>query len=279
MRWVFFIRRFNESRIGMTGTMRRRLALFGVLNLAMLSAVATTAAPPDSALAQLRTRFDHAASPTERVEASWALADGLLEQGLMLQAERVLRAAAAQPTDAAHQTGTALRLGAALAAAGKYEEARAQLKIAQDSESLLSAPDRERLQEAQGRAAVASADLVAAEHAFEAAAESAQAAGAPVAQVRARTNALRARIDRRRSQVSKSDCTHLIQRAKRYRAVRTAPCCSWPSESSSSARCGSSLSGRSQGAGLRKVHTCAGGGRNDVDASICRGPAWSPLRG
>lgn len=160
-------------------------------------AALAVAAAPELALTQLRARVNRADNPTARVEADWALADELLNQGLVLQAERALRDAAAQSADASHRSGTALRLGTALTAAGKYDEARAQLKAAELNAPSLSASDRQRLQETQGRAAVESGDLVAAEHAFSAAADAAHEAGDSVGEMRGRINSLRTRLDRK----------------------------------------------------------------------------------
>jgi CHAT domain-containing protein len=161
------------------------------------AAAAAASAIAQPALTQLRARLDHADTPAARVEASWALADELLNQGLVLQAERTLRDAGVQATDAAHGSGTALRLGAVLTAAGKYDEARAQLEAAELNESSLSTSDQRRLHEVLGRSAVEGGDLVAAERAFNAAADSAHAAGDPVGEMRARINALRTRVDRK----------------------------------------------------------------------------------
>ena len=175
-----------------------QLGALALLSVLLATSSPVGASPPaESVLTTLRAQLDHAISPTQQVEAAWALSDELLDQGLVLEAERTLRNASGQPTDDSHKFGTALRLGAVLTVAGHYDEARAQLKVAQDGAATLSPQDRERLQESQARAAVESGDLVAAERFFEAAAESAHAGGDLAAEVRARSNALRTRIDRK----------------------------------------------------------------------------------
>lgn len=175
----------------------RHLALCCWVCMAGTVAAAASSLPTESDLTQLRAHVERAGAPTERIEASWTLADALLDQGLVLDAERVLRGAAAQPGDPAHQGGTALRLGVVLTVAGKFDEAHAQLKVAELNQASLLPSDRQRLLQAQGRAAVESGDLVGAERAFESAADAAHASGSLSAEVRARINALRTRIDRK----------------------------------------------------------------------------------
>ncbi len=157
------------------------------------------AAPPvvGSDLAALRANLDRAKSAREEVSARWALADALLDRGLALEAERTLRVAAAHATDNAQRLGTALRLGAALSATGKVDEAREQLDAVESAAASLPAQEVILLHQARGALAVRSGDLVAAEQAYEAEAAAASAAGAAAAEVRARTNALRARLDRK----------------------------------------------------------------------------------
>jgi CHAT domain-containing protein len=151
----------------------------------------------DAQLAVLRAGVERSRSPAQRVEALWALADALSDRGLVLEAERALREAAAQPGDAIRTRGTALRLGVALTATGNVDEARQQLKVVEDGLSLLSPPERAQLYQAEGGLAVRTGDLVAAERAFEAAAADARSGGAASAEARARINALRARLERK----------------------------------------------------------------------------------
>lgn len=168
-----------------------------VFVLATASLAVTSLALADASLGDLRMRVERAGSPNERVERLWALADAQSQRGLLNDAERTLRAAAAQSATPPQQAATALRLGTVLGATGQAEEAARELTIADGGRSSLSVPERIALDQAHGIVAARNGDFVAAETAFEAAAGTAHSSGSSVEELRARLDALRARMDRK----------------------------------------------------------------------------------
>lgn len=168
---------------------------FALIALSSVGVAAPSAGVSD--LAALRARITDAKTAHQEVEARWALADALLDRGLALEAERDLRAAAARASDASQRLGTALRLGGALTATGKVDEAREQLAAVESAAATLPPSELILLHQAEGALAVRTGDLAAAEQAYDAQALAANAAGAAAAEVRARANALRARLDRK----------------------------------------------------------------------------------
>ena len=162
-----------------------------------MASIAGVAAPaPDPALTQLRLRVERSTTAPQRVTALWSLADALSDRGLVLQAERTLREAAVQSSDADEMRGTALRLGEVLTTSGNLEEARRQLDTVAAAADSLHASDLLLLREAQGNLGVRTGDLVAAEKAFDSAAAAARANGAEATRARNLSNALRTRLDR-----------------------------------------------------------------------------------
>ena len=135
----------------------------------------------------------------ERLDVTqlWALADARLTQGQIIEAERILRVAAARSDTAQTQAGSALRLGGALTAGGRLPQAKEQLDAAATQSAVLSPEERVRLLEARGNLAVRSGDLLTAERQFEQAVNEARAARLPTVQVRERINLIRAKLDRK----------------------------------------------------------------------------------
>jgi CHAT domain-containing protein len=167
------------------------------LTLSVASHLGWTAAPTsDSGLDQLRSHVIEVKSPAQQIAAQWALADALSARGLVLDAERSLRAAASISSNTVQKRGTALRLAAVLITGGNVDEARALLSSL-DPRTELAASELMLLQDCEGMLAVRVGDLSVAEKWFESAASSAQAAGDTAAEIRARVNALRARLDRK----------------------------------------------------------------------------------
>jgi CHAT domain-containing protein/predicted negative regulator of RcsB-dependent stress response len=167
--------------------------------LALLSVTLSLQATPqsDPELAALRTQVAHARSPQQQVQALWALSDSLIDRGDLLEAERSLRLAGANSRDAAQEHGTAIRLGAALTMTGSVDEARTLLQSVDVASASLSPDDLLRLRQAEGDLAVRNGDFAAAAKDFEAEAEAAHAMGATSAEVRARINSQRARLDQK----------------------------------------------------------------------------------
>jgi CHAT domain-containing protein len=165
--------------------------------LAVASLAAAPAALGDIPLSELRMRVERAGSPSDRVEGMWALADAQSQRGLLTDAARTLRAAAAQSATPAQQAATAVRLATVLGATGQTEEAAKELAIADGGRSSFSVPERVALDQAHGIVDARNGDFVAAETAFEAAAGTAHSAGSGAEELRARLNALRARMDRK----------------------------------------------------------------------------------
>jgi CHAT domain-containing protein len=153
--------------------------------------------PSDPQLAELRAHVAQARSPRQKVDALWALADSLADRGDLLEAERNLRLAASDSSDTAQKQGTAIRLGAALTLTGNVDEAQVMLKAVADEPATITPGDLLRLRQAEGNLAVRRGDFAAAEKAFASEAAAAQAMGANSIEVRARVNALRARLDQK----------------------------------------------------------------------------------
>jgi CHAT domain-containing protein/predicted negative regulator of RcsB-dependent stress response len=156
---------------------------------------AGAAATGDPQLTELRSHVSQARVPQQKVHALWALADSLAERGDLLEAERDLRLAAADSNDAVLKQGSTIRLAAVLATSGNIDEAQVLLKSVADEAASLAPEDLVRLRQAQGNLAVRRGDFAAAEKAFAAEAGAAQAMHANSAELRARINALRARLD------------------------------------------------------------------------------------
>ena len=189
-------RRFPQKMgLPLLRTMLRSLAL-----LCALCAVAlpgTVRASADSPLTELRARVDRSGSPTARLEALWALAQAQSDRGLLNEAERTLHEAAARSVTDGQKAVTALRLSTVLTAAGRTDEAGIALQTADGARASLSPLQQVQLDEVRGSLAARTGDPAAAEKAFEAAAGTAHSAGAVSEEVRARINALRARLERK----------------------------------------------------------------------------------
>lgn len=169
------------------------------LTLALLSVTPTTEATPptDPELAALRSQVANAKSPQQQVQALWALSDLLIDHGDLLEAERSLRLARANSRDAAQEYGTAIRLGAALTMTGNIDEARTLLQSFDAASASLSPEDLLRLRQAEGDLSVRNGDFAAAAKSFEAEAGAAHTIGAASAEVQARINSQRARLDQK----------------------------------------------------------------------------------
>jgi CHAT domain-containing protein len=167
--------------------------------LALLSVTLSVQAAPqsDPELAALRTHVADAKSPQQQVSALWALSDSLIDRGDLLEAERSLRLAGAKSRDAAQEHGTAIRLGAALTMTGNVDEAKKLLQSVDVASASLSPDDLLRLRQAEGALSVRNGDFAAAAKDFEAEAGAAQAIGATSAEVQARINSQRARLDQK----------------------------------------------------------------------------------
>jgi CHAT domain-containing protein len=164
--------------------------------LALNSAGWSAPASEDSTFLSLHSRVQMARSAHERVMALWSLADAQAARGSVLEAERTLRFAASVAADTEQKLGSALRLASVLASAGDVEEARLQIKAVETSQASLAPADRVALHGAEGNLAVRMGDLSAAERLFNLQAAAAQEQGAKLVEVRARINAMRARLDR-----------------------------------------------------------------------------------
>jgi CHAT domain-containing protein len=159
------------------------------------SALVHAESQSDPEIVALRAKVLQASTPLQQVQAQWALSDALLDRGEVLEAQRSLRAATVEATDAMQRQGTAIRLAAALTLTGNIDEAQAQLRSVEPTVAAQSPGVLVRLYQAQGSLAVRIADFAAAEKSYAAEAAVAHAQGAPSAEVRARINALRARLD------------------------------------------------------------------------------------
>jgi CHAT domain-containing protein len=193
---LFRLRLSAIARINPRGGVIARAYLSIALSICSVSGWSGTPAG-ESDLGSLRTYVAEAKSSRQKVAALWALAEALSDRGLFTETERSLRAASGISSDAVQQQGTALRLGAALTAIGNTDEARQQLKIVADAAPSLAPADLMRLREAQGKLAVRTGDLIAAEQSFEAEALTAHTLGAMATEAGARINALRSRLDRK----------------------------------------------------------------------------------
>jgi CHAT domain-containing protein len=170
-----------------------------LLAVALLGASLSSQGAPqsDPELAALRAQVTYASSPQQKVPALWALADALADQGYLLEAERSLRAAAANSSDTAQKRGTAIRLGNALTLTGNVEEAEVQLQFADGVSASLAPADLLRLRQAQGNLAVRSGKFATAAKVFGEEAAVARALGATSTEVQADINELRARLDQK----------------------------------------------------------------------------------
>jgi len=155
------------------------------------------AAPTNSQMASLRLAVERADNAQQRVSALWNLADAHLQQGRVVEAERLLRDAASTSSDGTTKAGSALRLGVVFTAGGQVQEARQQLDSAQAQSAALSAQDKLELPQALGALAVRSGDWTTAERHFEQAAVESKSASSASGEARGRINALRARLDRK----------------------------------------------------------------------------------
>lgn len=169
-----------------------------LLAAALLSASPSArAADSDPQLAQLRLQVAQANTPHQKVAALWTLADSLADRGDLLEAERVLRLAAADSSDAAQRQGTEIRLGAALTLTGDLDEAQAQLQSADAAAASLAAEDLLRLRLAEGNLAARNGNFPDAQKYFDEEAALARSMGSPATEAQARINALRARLDQK----------------------------------------------------------------------------------
>ena len=185
------------SQMGQSAAFATRLSgIVGVLALAVTSMSWSATAPGSPTLQSLRARVETARNPHDRVTALWELGDGLAARGLILEAERTLRRAVDVSADQEQKLGSTLRLAEVFAAAGDVDEARNQIRSVESAQSSLSPTDRVALHQAEGTLAVRIGDLVDAERLFNLQAAAAQEQGARFVEVRARVNAMRARLDR-----------------------------------------------------------------------------------
>jgi CHAT domain-containing protein len=167
------------------------------LLLVLQSSVAAFGAsgPAETSLSDLRSQYQRAASGAPRVRAAWQLADALAQQGLLLQAQRILQDAELQSNTDSEKRETALRLAAVWVEMGDTEGAGQQLGLVGPTESLPPA-QRVLAHRVAGQLAVRGGDLIGAEKSFLAQAGDAQALGDHGEEARARINAMRARLDR-----------------------------------------------------------------------------------
>jgi CHAT domain-containing protein len=170
--------------------------VLGVVFLAATTTGWSAATDKDPGLPALRSRVELAHSSHDRVIALWALSSGQAARGLVREAERTLRLAADVSTEQAQRLGSALRLAEVLSAAGDVDEARRQIRSVEASQTSLTPMDRVTLHQAEGNLAVRIGDLLGAERLFNLQAAAAQEQGATSVEVRARVNAMRARLDR-----------------------------------------------------------------------------------
>lgn len=142
-------------------------------------------------------RADEVKQSTASVSDLWNLAESQLSRGAINDAERTLRSAAAASTTDAARAGSARRLAAALVRGGRTTEAASQLNLVSSLRPSLSNADRAKFPLVQGLLAARQGDLASAERYFEEAATVSKSEGGLNAEVQARINSLRARIERK----------------------------------------------------------------------------------
>ena len=138
---------------------------------------------------------DTTGAPAARVTSAWTLADAQTRAGNLIAAEQTLLEASSVADSDALRAGTAVRLGWTQASRGQAVEAARQLATAESLVAALSPPDRLQLRFAEGLLAVKLQNYLEAESHFESAALEARMQGAAHDDVRARLDALRARLD------------------------------------------------------------------------------------
>jgi CHAT domain-containing protein len=161
---------------------------------------------------------DTTGAPAARVTAAWTLADAQTRAGNLIAAEQTLVEAGSVADSDSLRAGTAVRLGWTQASRGKAVEAARQLATAESLVAALSPPDRLQLRFAEGLLAVRLQDYLEAESHFESAALEARLQGAAHDDVRARVDALRARLDSQEIAALETRLAELQQAAMRLPA-------------------------------------------------------------
>ena len=143
----------------------------------------------------LRFTLSIADNREERLGALWALADFYRNQGKYREALRYIESAEAESRTDVERSLTALRGGGIATGLGLYAQASSLLTVAYNSKALLDWGSSIALEMELGRLAVEQDSLDTAVSHFDAAAAEASNAGYPNLEVKARINALRARMD------------------------------------------------------------------------------------
>jgi CHAT domain-containing protein len=149
----------------------------------------------DSSADSLRITLSIADNREERLGALWALADFYRNQGKYREAQRYIESAAAESRTDVERSLTALRGGGIATGLGLYAQASSLLTVAYENKALLDWGSSIALEMELGHLAVEQDSLDTAVSHFDAAAAQASDARYPNLEVKARINALRARMD------------------------------------------------------------------------------------